>query len=177
MVAGMAFASVRDIGFAQQVTMTNASLLRRFDQIDIAIASFMRRHGMYLLRWSIGIVFIWFGALKYTPYSPAADLVASTVTLIPREIFLPILATWEVLIGIGLIVRPLVRVAIALLFAQMGGTFLPLVLLPHVCFTHAPWAPTIEGQYILKNLVIIAAALVIGGSVRDPDEARPIRYE
>lgn len=151
--------------------MKSPTLLARFDRIDAAISSFMRRHGMYLLRWSIGVVFIWFGALKYTPHSPAADLVASTVTLMPREVFLPILATWEVLIGLCLIIRPLVRVAIALLFAQMAGTFMPLVLLPEVCFTRPPWAPTIEGQYILKNLVIIAAALVIGGSVRGSEGA------
>ena len=67
----------------------------------------------------------------------------------------------------GLVIRPLIRVAIFLLFLQMPGTFLPLVLLPHTCFEKIPWLPTLEGrQYIIKNLVLISAALVVGGTVR-----------
>ena len=61
--------------------------------------------------------------------------------------------------------RPLIRVSIALLAVQMPGTFLPPVLLPHVCFVHVPWAPTLEGQYIIKNMIIISTAIVIGGTV------------
>ena len=69
-------------------------------------------------------------------------------------------------IGITLCFRPLIRVALLLLFFQMPGTFLPLVLLPDVCFTDLPVGLTMEGQYIVKNLVLISAALVIGGTVR-----------
>lgn len=136
------------------------------DRVDERIAAFMNRHGTRLLRYALAIVFIWFGALKFTAFSPATDLASRTMPLIPREIFIPMLAAWEVLIGICLLFRPLVRFAIALLAPQMIGTFLPLVLLPGDTWTRFPWAPTLEGQYIIKNLVIIAAAMVIGGTVR-----------
>lgn len=129
----------------------------------------MDRHGRWLLRWALGVIFVWFGALKVAGISPAADLVMVTVRwmpLITPEAFLVVLGVWEVLIGLCLLWRPLVRLAILLLFLQMGGTFLPLVMLPEVTFTHPPFGLTIEGQYIIKNLLILAAALVIGGGVR-----------
>jgi uncharacterized membrane protein YkgB len=66
-----------------------------------------------------------------------------------------------------MLIRPLNRLAILLLFLQMPGTLLPLVLLPEVCFAGAVWAPTLEGQYIIKNLVLISAAIVVGGTVRE----------
>lgn len=128
----------------------------------------MRRRGHFLLRVSLGLVFIWFGALKFSSASPAAELVARTVYWFDPGWFVPFLGAWEVAIGVGLLIRVLNRAAIALLFLQMPGTFLPLVLLPGVCFTHVPWAPTLEGQYIIKNLVLISAAIVVGGTVREP---------
>ena len=93
-------------------------------------------------------------------------LVRRTVYFIPPDVFLPILGWWEVAIGVGLLYRPLYRAAILLLFLQMPGTLLPLVLLPEVCFTQVPWGLTLEGQYIIKNAVLIGAALVVGGTVR-----------
>jgi uncharacterized membrane protein YkgB len=146
-----------------------SALHHRFDRVDHTISGFMRQYGHVVLRVSVAVVFIWFGALKFFPgLSPAVELVKRTVYWFPPDVFLPILAAWEVLIGVCLLVRPLVRVAILLLFLQMGGTFLPLVLLPDATWTRAPYAPTLEGQYILKNLVIIGAALVIGSTVRQP---------
>ena len=142
------------------------------DRLDRAIAGAMQQYGFVFLRIALAIVFIWFGALKFFPgLSPAVDLARRTVYWIRPEIFVPILATWEVLIGVCLLIRPLVRVAILLLFLQMGGTFLPLVLLPDATWLHVPYAPTLEGQYILKNLVIIGAALVIGSTVRQQSQA------
>lgn len=143
-----------------------------FERMDPLIAGWMDRHGIRLLRWSVGIVFVWFGALKTVGMSPAQELVARTVYWFPPEVFIPILGWWEVLIGLGLLVRPLARLAIALLFLQMPGTFLPLILLPEVCFTSIPFGLTIEGQYIVKNLVLISAAIVVGGTVREPAGAR-----
>jgi uncharacterized membrane protein YkgB len=146
--------------------------IRAIDQVDRTIAAFMRRYGFVFLRVAVAVVFIWFGALKFFPgLSPAVDLVKRTVYWMRPDVFIPILAAWEVLIGVCLLVRPLVRVAILLLFLQMGGTFLPLVLLPDATWVRAPYAPTLEGQYILKNLVIIGAALVIGSTVRQRSQA------
>lgn len=135
--------------------------------IDSMIASTMEKWGPPILRVAVAIVFIWFGALKIVGVSPAAELVASTVYLVSPDIFVPILGVWEVIIGICLLYRPLIRLGILLLFLQLPGTFLPLILLPDVVFTTVPYGLTVEGQYIIKNLVIIGAALVIGGTVRE----------
>lgn len=126
----------------------------------------MGRYGHFALRMSLGVIYIWFGILKPLGMSPAADLVAATTPWVPSEFAIAFVGWWEVLIGVCLLVRPLLRVAIALLFLQMLGTFAPLVLLPHVTFNQPPFGLTIEGQYIIKNLLIISAALVIGGTVR-----------
>lgn len=140
---------------------------KELDTLDRQIASWMSRHGVQALRIALGIVFIWFGGLKlFSGMSPAEELVARTVVWFDPEWFVPVLGVWEMLIGIGLLIRPLNRAGIFLLALQMPGTFLPLILLPEVCFTVIPYGLTMEGQYIVKNLVVIAAALVVGGTVR-----------
>jgi uncharacterized membrane protein YkgB len=138
----------------------------RLNEIDRYVAGWMEKYGYLILRISIAIVFIWFGILKPLGISPAENLVRGTVYWIDPDIFVPFLGWWEVAIGVTLLFRPLVRIAILLLFLQIPGTFLPLVLLPDVTFTQFPYGLTTEGQYIIKNLVIIGAALVIGGTVR-----------
>lgn len=138
---------------------------------DRRIAGLMERFGVPMLRVAIGIVFVWFGGLKLVGVSPAADLVAATVYVVSPDLFVPILGVWEVVIGLCLLYRPLIRLGILLLFLQMPGTFLPIVLLPDVVFTTIPYGLTVEGQYIIKNLVIIGAALVVGGTVRETDDS------
>jgi hypothetical protein len=98
--------------------------------------------------------------------SPAYDLVAATVYWLTPEIIVPLLGLWEVAIGVAFLFTPLTRVALFLLALQMPGTFLPLVLLPQVCFTIFPVGLTLEGQYIVKNLVIIGSAMVIGARLQ-----------
>ena len=142
------------------------SYRQQYNEIDAAIAGAMDRWSVPVLRVAVAVVFIWFGALKVFDVSPAADLVSRTVYFFPPETFVPILGVWEVVIGICLLYRPLIRVGIFLLFLQLPGTFLPVILLPEVVFRTFPYALTVEGQYIAKNLVIIGAALVIGGTVR-----------
>jgi uncharacterized membrane protein YkgB len=137
-----------------------------FERVDPAIAGWMDRNGIRLLRLSLGVIFVWFGLLKTVGMSPASELVTRTVYWFPPEVFIPILGWWEFLIGLCLIVRPWVRTALFLLFLQMPGTGLPLVLLPDRCFTSVPFGLTLEGQYIIKNLVLISAGIVVGGTVR-----------
>ncbi len=139
----------------------------RLDRVDRFITKVMARIGVPFSRIAIGIVFVWFGALKVFPsLSPAEELVRKTITFINPDIFLPLLATWEVLIGLGMLSGRFARLTIILLFLQMPGTFLPLVLLPSAVWTQFPFRLTLEGQYIIKNLVIIGAALTIGGTAR-----------
>mgnify|MGYP003572410891 CR=1 FL=1 len=142
------------------------------DAVDERIATWMERYGLRVLRLSLAAIFVWFGALKPLGISPAEELVSRTVYWFPPEKFVPILGWWEVAIGLCLAVRPLLRLGILLLFLQMPGTILPLVLLPSICFTDPPFGLTLEGQYIVKNLVLIGAAIVVGGTVRAASDSR-----
>jgi len=127
----------------------------------------MARYGLSIMRVGLGIVFLWFGILKLFPgLSPAEGLVRRTVYFLDPDFFLPVLAVWEVLIGVGLILGRLMRVTLLLLFLQLPGTALPLIILPDVVWSKFPYGLTLEGQYIVKNLVLIGAGLVLGGTVR-----------
>ena len=148
-------------------------LLREFlDRTDSWITSRMARYGLPALRLSIGIVFIWFGILKFFPgLSPAEGLAAKTITTLTGGWLAPstslfLLASWETLIGVGLVFRLALRATLLLLWIQMLGTITPLFLFPLEAFTHIPYAPTLEGQYIIKNIVLISAGLVLGATVR-----------
>lgn len=149
-----------------------ARWLKRFDQLDTSITELMARYGILLLRIGLGIVFFWFGVLKFFPgLSPAQDLAIRTIDLlsfglIPGSISILILATWECAIGLGLISGRFLRATILLLLLQMLGTITPLFLFPGEAFLVFPIAPTLEGQYIVKNIVLVSAALVIGATVR-----------
>lgn len=137
------------------------------DRVDVQLTQWMARHGLTLMRVALGIVFFWFGALKVFPgLSPAEDLVRKTIYFLDPDLFLPILALWEMVIGLGLITGLFMRFTLLLLFLQMPGTALPLLLLPEVCYTIFPFGLTLEGQYIVKNLTLITAALVLGSTVR-----------
>ena len=136
-------------------------------KLDIFISKYMSYYGILLLRYSLAMIFIWFGLLKPLGISPAQELVENTVYWFDNKAaFVNFLGWWEVVIGFTMCIRPLIRISIFLLFLQIPGTFLPLVLLPEVCFTDFPYGLTLEGQYIVKNLIIISSALVIGGTVR-----------
>jgi len=143
-----------------------------YKRIDNRITLFMLGYGIFLLRISVGIVFVWFGILKFFPnLSPAQDLATDTISILTFDLLndnvsIIILAIWETLIGIGLITGKYLRVTLFLLFMQMLGTMTPLILFPAETFTKFPYAPTLLGQYIIKNLIIISAGLVIGSFVR-----------
>ena len=147
-----------------------------FKKIDQSVTSWMARTGLTFLRVGLGVIFFWFGVLKFFPgLSPAENLVRNTVYFFDPDIFILVLAAWEALIGVGLITGKFMRLTLLLLFLQMPGTALPLLILPDVVWKVFPYGLTIEGQYIVKNLVLIGAGLVLGGTVRggrlnpDPD--------
>ena len=143
-----------------------------FNRVDIRITSFLAKYSITILRVSLGINFLWFGALKLIPgLSPAEGLAANTIEiltfgLIQPEVSVLILGIWEVLIGVGLITGWFLRITLFLLLVQMIGTMTPLILFPAETFTRFPYAPTLEGQYIIKNLVLISAGMVVGATVR-----------
>tara|TARA_B110000858_G_scaffold191406_1_gene240659 strand:+ start:157 stop:585 length:429 start_codon:yes stop_codon:yes gene_type:complete len=122
----------------------------------------------YLVRIPIFIIFFWFGFLKIIDLSPAQQLVKDTVYWMPflsAESWTYVIGVWEVLIAICFLFKRTTLIAMILLFLQMSGTFLPLVMLPEITFQNSnPFLPTLEGQYIIKNIIIITAALMIGRS-------------
>lgn len=144
-----------------------------FDHVDLGITAWMSKYGLLLLRLSVGIVFFWFGILKFIPaLSPAQDLAIRTIDLlsfglVAGHVSIHMLAAWEVLIGLGLLTGVYMRTTLLLLFLQMIGTMTPVFLFPAEVFSKIPYAPTLEGQYIIKNLVIISAAIVLGATVRN----------
>ncbi len=141
-----------------------------YKTIDQGIAKRMNAWGIPAVRISFGIIFIWFGILKPLGLSAAAPLLKATVAWLPfgsPDVWLIVKGWWEVVIGITFLFKKFTRIAIGLLLLQMVGTFMPLLFLPEVVYQNGSsiYLPTMEGQYILKNLMIIAAALVIGGSI------------
>ncbi|MFC8695510.1 DUF417 family protein [Streptomyces parvus] len=132
------------------------------------LAELVDAHALALLRATVGIVFVGFGILKLFPSaSPAEQLAVDAATkmtlgLVPETVLLLSLATLETAIGIGLIAgRRLLRPALVAFFLHMGGVFSTLFLLPDAMWQpHSP-APTMEGQYVVKNVVLVAVCLVV----------------
>ena len=140
---------------------------RKIDIIDSRITQWMARYGVVITRVGLGVVFFWFGILKLFPgLSPAEELVRNTIYFVDPDLFIPVLAIWDALIGLGLITGVLMRVTLLLLAFQMVGTAMPIFLFPDQVFQIVPFVPTLEGQYIIKNLVLASAGLVIGATVR-----------
>jgi len=138
-----------------------------WDRVDRGMVRFMTAFGIQILRICLGIVFFWFGLLKVIGESPVAELVSQTVYWVPPEAFVPFLGVWEMVVGLGLLFAVALRLTLFLFWLQMAGTLMALVLRPDIAFQGGnPLLLTTEGEFIVKNLVLIAAGLVVGGTVR-----------
>ncbi len=143
-----------------------------FDTVDRRVTRWMAKNGITMLRCSIGLIFIWFGALKLVPGLSPADQIATDTTmaltfgLLSEGVARVTLAGLELVIGFGLLVGRLLRVTLLLLFVQMAGTLTPLFIFPDQIWSDFPFVLTLEGQYIVKNGVLISAGFVIGATVR-----------
>jgi uncharacterized membrane protein YphA (DoxX/SURF4 family) len=142
------------------------------DSLDRRITSLMADYGLLLLRLALALIFLWFGVLKFFPgLSPAETLAGKTIEMLSFQTISAstavfILAIWECAIGLGLLTGRFMRLTLLLLFLQMLGTITPLFLFPQETWLVFPIAPTLEGQYIIKNAVLIAGAVVLGATVR-----------
>ncbi len=139
----------------------------KVDAFDLAISRFMHRWGHFLHRVMLGGLFVWFGLLKVFGEKSATSIIADTVYAGSPDRVVPILGVWEALIGLCLLWRPLIRVALLLLALRLVGTLLALILEPDVCWTSTWGVPTIQGQYLIKDFILFSAAMVIGGTVRE----------
>jgi hypothetical protein len=143
-----------------------------------SINEFLGRHSTVILRGSLALVFCWFGALKLIPgLSPAEHLAGQTLQVlslgfVKPAIGLPLLGIAEVALGIAVLLWARAKYTIPLLLLHLAGTVTPMLLFPHETFAQFP-IPTLVGQYILKNVVLVAAALAILGA---PDEGGRIGH-
>jgi uncharacterized membrane protein YkgB len=139
----------------------------RLQVADTKILSFLQRRALVLLRMSLGVVFVWFGALKVGGETPVSDLVANTVYWLDPAWFVPLLGAFEMIVGIGLLLARGLRIVLALFALQMLGTFLVLVVQPEIAFQDGnPLLLTTEGEFVVKNLVLLSAGLTIGSRLR-----------
>ena len=126
--------------------------------------------GILLLRISLSILFFWLGILKFFPgISPAEDIAGRTFLALSfgylkPNVSLPLLALWECTIAVGFFTNKGMRWVMILFYLHMLGTFFPLFLFPQDTWQIVPFVPTLLGQYILKNIVLVAAGYSIGAA-------------
>lgn len=123
------------------------------------------RLGHSIERYFISILFIWFGSLKIFGELSASSIIAKSVYWWDPKFVVPILGIWELLMGILFINRMTAKFAIFLFFLRLPGTFLALIYHWDKCFSGSVFVPTIQGQYLLKELTIVGAALIIGSTI------------
>lgn len=141
-------------------------LMARIDRVDHAVSAWMASYGHLIERVGLSIIFLWFGLLKVQGHESATSIIAKTVYLSSPKVMVPLLGFWEALIGVCFLFRRLVRAAIVLLLLRIVGSVVALIVKPDECFVAFPWIPTIQGQYLIKDIALFGAALVIGATVR-----------
>ena len=138
-----------------------------FNTLYFKFSTLVEKNSICIMRVALAIVYIWFGALKVFGMSPAGELVEKTVYWFKPEIFVPILGICEIIIGLGLLVKRFIPITIVLLLSHMAVTFFPVFIVQTVCFNSFPYQPTLVGQYIIKNIVLISGALIIAGKYNE----------
>jgi putative oxidoreductase len=166
---------LRETDKTQQRTEKAASKVHLLRPADIngPVRRFLHRWSIATLRVALGLVFLWFGALKVLGGSPAEELVKETYSFLPFHPFFLLLGLWEVAIGCGMISSRGLRLTLVLLCLHLAGTFGALLLAPRLFFLGGnPLWLTMEGEFLVKNLVLMAAGLVIAGHELRPIPAR-----
>lgn len=144
------------------MTTVSSTLLRKFRIVETQLGAELRRVSPPLLRCALGTIFCWFGALKVVGASPVGDFVAGTLPWFDRTWLIPALGLFEVAIGLGMIAGRFLFLVCAVLIGHLTGTFLALVMQPEVAFQDGnPLLLTTEGEFVVKNLVFVAAAMVV----------------
>jgi putative oxidoreductase len=145
----------------ESVSLSRRSLPRVMNRLQAA-AEILTRASLPLLRVSLGVVFIWFGALKFTSSTPVAELIANTVPFLPARWFVPALGAFEVVLGVALLIGRRLGIVALLMVGHLTGTLLVLVTQPQVAFKDGnPLMLTMTGEFVVKNLVLMAAGLVL----------------
>lgn len=160
----------------------NVKTLSRNARIELTVTRWLAQHTMRIASLALGTIYLWFGLLKFVPGTiPIKVLAGNTIDKltfghIPPSMGLPILGVWECLIGLGFLTGYARRATLFLFFLQIPGTLLPLLFFPRETFIHFPYEPSMDGQYILKNMVLVSTALLLivaarGGTIHPGTEA------
>lgn len=135
--------------------------------IDLRVIQFFRQTFVPVARFSIFLIFFWFGLIKLLGLSPASPLaMALTEKTVGGQYFTQlffILALIECVIGILFLFPKCTRVVVPLLLFHMAIVCSPLLLVPNYTW-QSFLVPTLEGQYIIKNAVVIAVAIGIAST-------------
>ncbi|RAM35278.1 DoxX family protein [Arthrobacter globiformis] len=155
-------------------------LVRLGGAADARLVHVLRPAALPSLRILLGVLFIWFGALKVAGVSPVAAMVAGTLPWADPHLVVPVLGGVEVLLGAALVTGVALRVALPVLAAHLCGTFLTFLMLPGLMFSDGdPLLLTGDGEFVMKNLVLIAATLALiahaPARTRNRDGARQLR--
>jgi uncharacterized membrane protein YkgB len=143
-------------------TGISLNVFDRVTNIDSTLRGVLQRWGVPALRVALGIVFVWFGLLKIVDQSPVVALIQTAFPFMPEPYFIRFLGVWEIAIGAGLISGVALRLTLVLFIAQMSGTLTAPLLAPSLFFTHGNLLLlTTEGEFVVKNFVLITAGLVI----------------
>lgn len=137
------------------------------------LSYFFQKHALSILCVAFAIIYFWYGILKVVGISPAEELVKKSTDWIFSHEFVVFLGFWEMVIGVCFIFKKTRRISLWLLFLQFPGTFMPLFTNPEDCYTYFPFGLTLEGQYIFKNLILIAAGFVIIASLHSKKKEIP----
>jgi uncharacterized membrane protein YphA (DoxX/SURF4 family) len=137
-------------------------LVRLGGAVDARLVQVLRPAVLPSLRLLLGALFIWFGALKVAGVSPVATMVAGTLPWADPHLVVPVLGALEVLLGAAAVTGIALRPALPVMAAHLCGTFLTFVMLPGLMFTHGdPLLLTEDGEFVMKNLVLIGATLAV----------------
>jgi putative oxidoreductase len=137
-----------------------------FDRFDHRAVDFAAEHAIQMLRLSLAVVYLWFGALKIFNASPVADLVENMAFVVPRRMFVRLMGIWEITIGTALLFRIALRPTLALYFLQLTGTFMVFFARPRDGFERGnPLRLTKTGEFVVKNLVLLAAGVAVGSTI------------
>jgi len=143
------------------------SMWNQYLEKEKKVSYFFKRHSIAILRISMGIIYFWYGLLKVIDISAVEELVESSTFFLNTPHFVEILGFWEMAIGLCFFIKKLTRLALLLFFLQIPGTFLPIFLAADKIFTHIPYGLTLEGQFVFKNLILVAVGFVLIGSLHN----------
>lgn len=142
----------------------NESFLSLVFRLDELLLNILRRWSITALRLALGSIFLWFGALKIFGSSPVAALIQQTYSFLPINVFVLVLGVWEMVIGMGIILKRALRCVLILMVVHLIGTFTAIWFNPSIFFVRGvPFCLTVDGEFVIKNLVLMSAALVIAG--------------